>query len=779
MEMNTEITIKTLSDEAYEYLDQGNYDLAAKTYQNLIANDSTYNSYYWYLGISLLLSGKEEEAQIAWFEAIADIQSDQIENQTNLLVKTLALEAEQQKNKGNLQNVWLLRQYVRENSPENINNLLLLADTCLELNRVDEAQGNLLAILELDPNYAEAYFKLGNIALKFGDLDNAEILYQSSIKANPDSPFPYVNLGAIFLQRGKFDSVEAILNTALTIDSNFPEIYYNLGSICITLTRYDEAVIYFQKAIALKPDYMGAFVGLIAVLGHQNNYELWRDVIEQFDKKFGKAEKIYAECKIIHAYHVSGLFDLAVSKLFELEPTLLQQNEFTMVTIHNLYHHLIFTLPHLRDDLAKNTQLMRKISKFYVDDLSLTSLRVHNKNSLSTQNFTNNKKLSRKLRLGFISPNFKRHSVSWCAGDVICELANITPHIFLYSTRRIIVDERTRMFDRIAEKMYFPTKLAPDGTGDPDSFISQICKDNIDILIDLDSITGAPTNIQMLKAQPAPVCITWMGFDAPFVSETNYYLGDYHTRPEGIEKNYLEKFVRMPDSILAISGFDIESLDRQNIRQSYELKPEQIAYLSVAPSSKLNPETVKAHLEILKQVPNSVLLCKILGDSEVIKNTYEGFCQSIGVDIARIKYVGVQMPEEKHRMIYLAADVLLDSYPMNGGTYTLEALWFNLPVVTKVGEQFCARMGYSFMQVLGIDAGVAWNWEEYIRWGVELGQNPDLRFAVQEQLRKSKLPDSLSPLWNPKKFADDMYKIFEELFLQSQSNQEIYEQSEI
>jgi predicted O-linked N-acetylglucosamine transferase (SPINDLY family) len=111
----------------------------------------------------------------------------------------------------------------------------------------------------------------------------------------------------------------------------------------------------------------------------------------------------------------------------------------------------------------------------------------------------------------------------------------------------------------------------------------------------------------------------------------------------------------------------------------------------------------------------------------------------------------------------LLGDVLLDSYPCNGATLTLEALWFNLPVVTRRGEQFYSRVAHSFLKSLGIEAGVASSWEEYVEWGIKFGQDADLRHAVREQLLKSKQPQNLAPVWNPQKFAGDMYGVFQEL----------------
>ena len=112
---------------------------------------------------------------------------------------------------------------------------------------------------------------------------------------------------------------------------------------------------------------------------------------------------------------------------------------------------------------------------------------------------------------------------------------------------------------------------------------------------------------------------------------------------------------------------------------------------------------------------------------------------------------------------------MLDSYPYNGGTHTLEALWFNLPVVTYAGEQFLSRMGYSFLESLDIKLGVSWSWEEYINWGVKLGQDYNLRQEYIDSLVKSKSPENLAPLWNPKKFAQDMYGAIEKLLINGEN----------
>ena len=154
---------------------------------------------------------------------------------------------------------------------------------------------------------------------------------------------------------------------------------------------------------------------------------------------------------------------------------------------------------------------------------------------------------------------------------------------------------------------------------------------------------------------------------------------------------------------------------------------------------------------------------KGVGDSEVIRGLYKEVCEAEGVGLYRLKFVDMAKTEEEHRDIYKCGDVVLDSFPYNGGSHSLEALWFNVPLVTRKGEGGMSRMGYSLLKNLGIESGIASSWDEYVEWGVKFGKDASLRNSVREKLMKSKQADCLAPVWNPQKFAVDMLAIFEGL----------------
>ena len=117
--------------------------------------------------------------------------------------------------------------------------------------------------------------------------------------------------------------------------------------------------------------------------------------------------------------------------------------------------------------------------------------------------------------------------------------------------------------------------------------------------------------------------------------------------------------------------------------------------------------------------------------------------------------------ETIHRANLTIADVVLDTYPYNGATTTLETLWMGIPIVTRVGEQFAARNSYSMMINAGITEGIAWTDEEYIEWGVRLGKNEALRQQIYWKLRQSRYT---SPLWNGEQFAREMENAYQQMW---------------
>lgn len=673
-----------------------------------------------------------------------------------------------------------------------------LGHTLFNQGKADEAVASYERAIAINPNWAEALANVGSVKTRQGKLEEATDYYRRAIAIKPELVGLHYNLGNVCLQRGKYEEAITNYQEALKLKSDWAEAYANMASAQSMLGRLEESVVNFEnalkykpdwaevycrmghiqkqdnphkaienfeKSIQLKPEYSEAHQQLCDLLSHSSNLARARQVADRYVQHCGEVAPIMSAVAYVFSYLQSGVSQKALAKMEEVEKLCheTQCQKFSRIELKLLYEIFLFTVSHLRDDQKRNADFYRVVAKEYYN----TGVKPNPPDqSLLPASYWANPR-QKQLRIGFLSKHFRRHSVGWCSEALIRELTHITPHVHLYVTGKLKQDEVTKRFEAMAGKFYWP-KSYPNGFASSAEILGEVRRDQLDVLIDLDSMT-VPVNVEVLQHDPAFVCGSWLGFDAPYMSEKHYFFCDWFTHPEGVEQYYMEKLIRLSQGSVAIGNLEFRAIDRNGVRQSMGIRPDQMVYLCVAPGRKTNPGLVSAQIRILKEVPDSMLIRKGQGDPQMIRQTYTEECVAQGVDVNRVKFLGQTKTEEEHRSIYRLADVLLDSYPYSGGTHNLEALSADLPVVTRMGDQYLSRMGYAFLKSVNLDVGIARNWDEYTQWGIKYGRDANFRNSIRQHLIQSKKPESLAPLWNPGKLAREMYDIFHDLLAKAVS----------
>ncbi|WP_218081613.1 tetratricopeptide repeat protein [Anthocerotibacter panamensis] len=631
-----------------------------------------------------------------------------------------------------------------------------LGDALLQQQRFDEALPCFQRALQLKPLLAEAHRGLGHVWAGQGQWERAIASHQQALSLKPDWVDGYRSLGKALAAAGRVEEAIQSYQKATALQPQSVQAYWELAFELWQHNRIDEAIRAYEQALALRPDLTDLHQNLCVLLRTQGRFAAARQAADRYWEVGHQHEVIRTGITRVKGYLESGLHTLALDYFQALEPQIYANPaQLTPAQIQLLYEDLLFSLPYLRDDLEANTQLCRLVGALYRE------------RCLRSADAPAPRPVAGELRIGVLSKHFRRHSVGWCSYAILQELSRLTPHLYLYYTGRIAPDDYTERFKALTPHAF---EHYPNRPIQASILYEQLQVDQLDVLIDLDSVMN-PVHSALFAQHPAPICLSWLGCEAPYISAANYYLGDQHSHPTGVDAHYCEQLLRMPHSGCAVAGFARQPLDQEAIRLSLQLQPEQVVYLCVATGHKLNLDLMTSQMRILQQVPDSVLLHKGFGDTQAIQEGYRAACTAQGVDFQRLRFLQRNPMEEEHRAIYQLADVLLDTYPYNGGTHNLESLWFEVPLVTRVGEQGPSRLGYSFLQTLGIAEGVAWTWEEYVTWGVQLGQDPALRQAIRQQLQQSKQPDTLSPLWDPRRFAQDLYRMLTAL-LQQKCGQE-------
>ncbi|NJK72097.1 MAG: hypothetical protein HC926_01435 [Synechococcaceae cyanobacterium SM2_3_60] len=104
----------------------------------------------------------------------------------------------------------------------------------------------------------------------------------------------------------------------------------------------------------------------------------------------------------------------------------------------------------------------------------------------------------------------------------------------------------------------------------------------------------------------------------------------------------------------------------------------------------------------------------------------------------RLRFIEITNTVEEHRGQLAAVDLVLDTFPYTGATTTMEALSFNTPVLTKVGQHYYGRMSYSLLKNCDLDNCIAFTVEDYIAQGITLARNPEVLRTLKAQLQTSK-----------------------------------------
>jgi predicted O-linked N-acetylglucosamine transferase (SPINDLY family) len=412
-----------------------------------------------------------------------------------------------------------------------------------------------------------------------------------------------------------------------------------------------------------------------------------------------------------------------------------------------------YYLPYFKDDLSKHRAYQNQIGQLCQANIrsNLTEwVKCHIQPRPSQQ-----KASSRRLKVGYLSHCMGSHSVGWLARWLIQhhDRDRVHLHGYFYNQRQgdFLQDWYIGQFDQ----SYI---MGVDGNRNSYELAERIYQDGIDILVDLDSVTLDLT-AEVLALKPAPIQVTWLGWDASGLPAVDYFIADPYVLPDWAQEHYSEKIWRLPQTYIAVDGFEvgIPTLRRDQLN----VPADAIVYLSAQRGYKRHRDTAKLQMQIVQSVPNSYFFIKGFADEDSIQQFFFEIAEEVGVSPDRLRFLPDAPSEAVHRANLAIADIVIDTYPYNGATTTLETLWMGVPMVTRVGEQFAARNSYTMMINAGITEGIAWTDQEYIEWGIRLGTEPALRQHIAWKLRQSR---HTAPLWNAQQFTRYMENAYQQMW---------------
>jgi protein O-GlcNAc transferase len=556
---------------------------------------------------------------------------------------------------------------------------------CLLLDqlRFKEAIPLLEKALEYKPDFALAYNNLGLAYRHLNEPEKEEIQYRQALVHDPQLAEAYCNLGLLLQSQHRNAEALPVLQEAVRLKPDFVEGHRALGSVYKELNRLSEALEALEQALALKPDDPSTYAVLAGVYLQQCRH---KEAIQAYRKSAKLAPGVIA-------FHGNILMGLHYAPDFDPEETLREHKKWGDATQASVAH---LRRPYHRD-----------------------------------------RDLKRPLRIGYISGDFKLHSVSMFFEHVYNHHDHERFQIYCYSN--------TPHSDMVTERM----KEKADGWRDiykirSDVEVAELIhEDKIDILVDLAGHT-AYNRLGVLALKPAPIQVTYLGYpNTTGLTLVDYRITDAYADPPGMtEKYHTEKLMRLPKSFLCYNPVDIFP----PVSELPALSAGYITFGCCNNPTKITPNVVAVWAEILKRLPNARILLKNMRytDSSV-REIFWGHFEEHGVDRQRVHLVGDRQSIPEHLQIYNEIDIGLDPFPYNGTTTTCETLWGGAPVVVLAGNAHVCRVGVSILTNVGLPELVAQTPEEYVEIAVNLANDLErlrhLRHNLRDMMEKSPLRD--------------------------------------
>jgi predicted O-linked N-acetylglucosamine transferase (SPINDLY family) len=721
--------------QSYPLLLAENYAGVAAVYEQILQNEPEEATHYWYLGLAYLLQNQEEDAQATWLAPTLEASEEQLSAWIEQLQFILEAEAQRQESLEHQQLSWLIRGHFREMVPGNINNLLHLLRLSLETQVFSieclQAWDVIETIQSSEPNVIdfnlllEILSQILEFVIDFSETEvEAITLCQVCQQCIPQPKaliptFIQSAQQAFYLKNRSTLAIE-LMKLCVEID---PE---NLLFLYL-LFYFHYATNKFEPALA--------FARLYAERSHNlaNQVSAHKMLLQTLLVMGGGC---WQEAMAVNEQLKSLLHDLVQLETLKLEEV------FPLISAP-------FSFNYIEDDLAKNRWFQNQVSC-----LAQRSVSTDQKNRV--QSFRKVSAIrssdSRRLKIGYVSHHFSRHSIGWLCRWLFQHHNREDFHISLYLMNQPINEFTQQWFIDKADSTFHLE------SPDPVIAAQKIAEDAIDILIDLESVT-VDGICHTMALKPAPVQVTWLGADASGLPAIDYFIADPYVLPEDAQAHYQETLWRLPNTYIAVDGFEV---DAPTLRREHLNIPEDaIIYFTSQTGHKRHPALAKLQLKILKEVANSYLLIKGRSDEESVQTFFIQIAEAEGVNPDRLRFLASDPTSAIHRANLQIADVVLDTYPYNGATTTLEVLWMGIPLVTRVGEQFAARNSYAFMTNAGLTEGIAWTDAEYIEWGIRFGMNEALRQQVSWKLKTSR---HSSPLWNAKQFTREMENAYQQMW---------------
>jgi predicted O-linked N-acetylglucosamine transferase (SPINDLY family) len=591
-----------------------------------------------------------------------------------------------------------------------------------ELGRPEEALVSFDTAVQLNQAYADAHMNRGIALAALKRHDDALVSYGIAIQLTPGSAPAYNNRGNSLQALNRPDDALADFDMAIRLNPAFADAFVNRGNTLKALNRLEDALASYDQALALQP---GSAEGW-------NN----RGVTLKFLKRPDEARQSFEKALAIKPGYAMALAETLYMKAHLCDWTGISQGEtLSQLALAGQVVPPFYMLP-IDDDPARQLIYARRWAKERYGAGRVAAFKSRASGS--------------RIKVGYFSADFHNHA-TMCLMIRLLELhdkGRFEIHAFSYGP-----DHDDPMRKRIlaaVDGFHQVAKLS-------DAQIADLSRaQGIDIAIDLKGFTETSRS-GIFSHRPAPVAVNYLGFPSTMGADfIDYIIADRVIVPEADQRFYAEKIAYLPNSY-QVNDRDRAISDKTFTRTELGLPEDGFVFCSFNNNYKITPAEFYIWMRLLGRMPGSVLW--LLQDNEWAAANLRREAAARGIDPARLIFAE-RAPNAEHLARQRCADLFLDTFKVNAHTTASDALWAGLPIVTKLGKSFVARVAGSLLHAAGLPELVTETDEAYEALALALATDPAKLAAIREKLSTNRL---MTPLFDTERYTRDFEALLESM----------------
>ena len=576
--------------------------------------------------------------------------------------------------------------------------LFSLCEMLLDQNKSDRVIEVLKQDIALHKKLHTPWMLLGQAYYQNSDFINATECYNKSLSIKPDDPVTLFNFGMCAHAAGDVTTAVKLYEKSLTINEHTAEVHYLAGKARFDLKEIDKAKEHYEKALQISPNNPVInlnYIKLKASICDWSARERDRDLfISLIEKNEQLGKPVFIPMLDVNYFDISPEYHTKAAKI--------------------------------------NAQHYNNRVKQYKEKLKFE--------------FTTEKK--EKIRIGYISPDFRNHPVGKLIYQMFGHHNRNRYEIYAYA---LVVSKKNDPYREQIKKdvdVFRNIGLTPWHEA-----AQMIYSDKIDILIDLAGYTTY-SRPEIIALKPAPIQIQFLGYpDTMGSASLDFILADTILIPEESKHYYTEKVLYLQHAFL---GSELNVSSKIFSKKEFGIPENAFVFCSFCSTYKFEPLIFDAWMNILKQVPESILWLSGT-NSKDYKVNIRNYALKYGIEASRILFAE-QIPDDEYLARYRLCDLFLDTLYYSAGSTAIASIYMDIPVLTVVGHTNASRMGASICRSAGLDEFICETSEAYSQKAVYYANNPSIIVAVKEKLKQEK---ATLPLFDLSRFIHRFESVIE------------------